>query len=68
MIWSMSKVPGRYYKTYDTLLQFLQSTVDKGFLGDWQMGLIRTDARVEPLLTELVQAAGLAPEAKLAGI
>ncbi|MBE2262464.1 MAG: TIGR00730 family Rossman fold protein [Burkholderiaceae bacterium] len=53
---------------YDTLLQFLQSTVDKGFLGDWQMGLIRTDARVEPLLTELVQAAGLAPEAKLAGI
>jgi len=53
---------------YDTLLQFLQSTVDKGFLGDWQMGLIRTDARVEPLLVELVQAAGLAPEPKLAGI
>ena len=53
---------------YDSLMQFLQSTVNHGFLGDWQMGLIRVDTQVESLLEELVQAAGLAPAPRLEGI
>ncbi|MDR3004917.1 MAG: TIGR00730 family Rossman fold protein [Acidovorax sp.] len=49
---------------YDTMLQFLQQTVDNGFMGDWQMDLIRHDHQVEPLLQSMVQAAGLAPESQ----
>ncbi|WP_370678883.1 TIGR00730 family Rossman fold protein [Comamonas sp. GB3 AK4-5] len=49
---------------YDTMLQFLQQTVDHGFMGDWQMELIRHDHQVEPLLQSMVQAAGLAPESQ----
>jgi uncharacterized protein (TIGR00730 family) len=50
---------------YDQLLEFLRSTVEQQFLGDWQMDLIRTGTDVLPLLPELVQAAGLAPAARL---
>ena len=50
---------------YDSLLQFLQSTVDQHFMGDWQMQLIRSSDRAPELLTELVQAAGFAPTARL---
>jgi uncharacterized protein (TIGR00730 family) len=50
---------------YDGLLAFLQSTVTHGFMGDWQMGLVRTGTDAAPLLQELVQAAGMAPAARL---
>ena len=50
---------------YDLLVTFLQSTVTQGFMGDWQMGLIRIGDQAEDLLRELVQAAGLAPESHL---
>ncbi len=53
---------------YDALIQFLQSTVANGFLGDWQMDLIRVETRIEPLLQELVQSAGLAPAPRLDGL
>lgn len=53
---------------YDGLLAFLQSTVAHGFMGDWQMGLVRTGTAVPVLLEELVQAAGMAPEARLDNI
>jgi hypothetical protein len=46
---------------YDTLVTFLRSTVAQGFMGDWQMDLIRIGTQPQPLLQELVQAAGLAP-------
>jgi uncharacterized protein (TIGR00730 family) len=49
---------------YDTMLQFLQQTVDNGFMGDWQMDLIRHDHQAESLLQSMVQAAGLAPESQ----
>lgn len=45
---------------YDGLLQFMQSTVARGFLSDTQMGLIQVGQQVAPLLSDLVQAAGLA--------
>ena len=50
---------------YDPLVSFLQSTVDQGFMGDWQMDLIRIGERSDALLRDLVQAAGLAPESHL---
>lgn len=50
---------------YDPLVTFLRSTVAQGFMGDWQMDLIRIGDEPEPLLRELVQAAGLAPEPHL---
>jgi uncharacterized protein (TIGR00730 family) len=50
---------------YDLLVTFLQSTVTQGFMGKWQMGLIRIGDQAEDLLRELVQAAGLAPESHL---
>ncbi len=53
---------------YDALLQFLQHTVNSQFMGDWQMGLIRTGADPVALLKELVEAAGFSPQAWLDGI
>ena len=50
---------------YDPLVAFLRSTVAQGFMGDWQMDLIRIGEQPESLLRELVQAAGLAPESHL---
>jgi len=53
---------------YDGLLAFLASTVRQQFLSDWQMSLIETGNEPAPLLSNLVQAAGLAPAPRLAGI
>ena len=44
---------------YDTLLDFLRSSVDSGFMGDWQMGLMETGSDVHALLPALVQAGGI---------
>jgi uncharacterized protein (TIGR00730 family) len=53
---------------YDRLLEFLNSTVEQQFLGDWQMALIRAGTDALALLPQLVQDAGLAPAAALAEI
>ena len=50
---------------YDPLVTFLSSTVAQGFMGAWQMDLIRIGDQPESLLRDLVQAAGLAPESHL---
>jgi uncharacterized protein (TIGR00730 family) len=51
---------------YDSLLTFLNSTVQNGFMSDWQMDLIRSDSQATVLLEALVQAAGTtAPTARL---
>ncbi len=44
---------------YDTLLEFLRSSVTSGFMGDWQMGLMETGSDVQSLLSALVQAGGI---------
>lgn len=49
---------------YDHMLQFLSSSVTQGFMGEWQMGLIRHSADIPHLLQELVEEAGLAPESQ----
>jgi uncharacterized protein (TIGR00730 family) len=50
---------------YDGLLQFLRHAVEQQFMGSWQMDLVRVDADATRLLPDLVQAAGLAPAARL---
>ncbi len=50
---------------YDGLLQFLGHSVAQQFMGDAQMGLIRSSADPESLLRDLVQEAGLAPASQL---
>ena len=44
---------------YDSLLVFLNSSVNKGFMSDGLMPLINVDTQATPLLKSLVQAAGL---------
>ena len=51
---------------YGGLLSFAQSSVEQGFLSDWQMDLIRSNSDPIALLRELVQAAGFTPAPKLA--
>ncbi|OUM02800.1 TIGR00730 family Rossman fold protein [Variovorax sp. JS1663] len=46
---------------YAGLLGFLAQSVREGFMGDWQMGLIRSGDEVEPLLESLVEEAGRHP-------
>ncbi|MEG2047775.1 MAG: TIGR00730 family Rossman fold protein [Comamonas sp.] len=49
---------------YDHMLQFLGSSVASGFMGPWQMDLIRHGADIGELLQALVEEAGLAPESQ----
>jgi uncharacterized protein (TIGR00730 family) len=53
------------HQYYQGLLNFLQSTVEQQFMGDWQMGLVRAAEDPVALLSDLVQAAGLSPAADL---
>ena len=49
---------------YQHMLQFLDSSVAQGFMGDWQMGLVRHGTDIPALLQSLVEEAGLAPESQ----
>jgi uncharacterized protein (TIGR00730 family) len=53
---------------YDSLLQFLQTTVEQGFLSDGQMDLIHQSSDAASLLPQMVQAAGLTKSDGLAQI
>jgi len=53
---------------YDGLMQFLRSTVEQQFMGNWQMDMIRMDTNLKRLLPGLVQDAGLSPAAQLEAI
>ncbi len=46
---------------YDALLAFLQSSVNHGFMSEWQMDLVRVGSDVQGLLQALGDAARLAP-------
>ena len=43
---------------YDGMLGFLDTSVQSGFMGDWQISLISTDTDHDALLRKLVQEAG----------
>ncbi|KRB98869.1 LOG family protein [Hydrogenophaga sp. Root209] len=53
---------------YDGLMAFMRSSVEQQFMGDAQLDLIRVDADMATLLPELVQAAGMAPQARIEAI
>ena len=53
---------------YDGLLGFLRSALQQGFMSDWQMGMLKASAQAHHLLPDLVQAAGLSPQAQLDSI
>ncbi|WP_076998460.1 TIGR00730 family Rossman fold protein [Variovorax sp. KK3] len=46
---------------YAGLLEFLAHSVREGFMGEWQMGLIRSGTEVAPLLEALVEDASRHP-------
>ena len=46
---------------YDGLLNFLAHSVREGFMGEWQMGLIRSGDEAPALLEALVEEAGRHP-------
>ncbi len=50
---------------YAGLMDFIGVSVQNGFMNPWQMELIRVDDDIERLLPELVQAAGMAPAARI---
>ena len=45
---------------YDGLVQFLGTSVQQQFMGEWQMDLIQVSADVDRLLPALIEGAGLA--------
>jgi len=49
---------------YRQMLGFLEHSVQSGFMGDWQMELVRVGRSVPELLAALVQEAGLAKGTK----
>ena len=53
---------------YDGLLKFMQNTVQQGFVSDWQLDYVLVSDRIEHLLPNLVEAAGLAKPLKLNSI
>jgi uncharacterized protein (TIGR00730 family) len=44
---------------YEPLLGFLKSSVQHGFMSDWQMDLLRVGSDISTLLPALIQATGL---------
>jgi hypothetical protein len=53
---------------YDGLMTFMRTGVEQQFMSGAQMELIRVGSDVHELLPELVQAAGMAPEARIEAI
>ena len=49
---------------YSSMLSFLESTVTNGFMGPWQMDLIKASDNATDLMTFLVETAGTSPESK----
>lgn len=48
---------------YERMMDFMAQVVEDGFMGEWQMDLVRTGEDAAPLLRALVQAAGFNPPA-----
>jgi hypothetical protein len=46
----------------------MRTGVEQQFMNHWQMDLIRVGSDIATLLPELVQAAGMAPEARIEAI
>ena len=53
---------------YDQMLGFLSTSVQSGFIGPWQMDLVKIGGQVDTLLPALVQDAAFAPPDRLDAI
>jgi uncharacterized protein (TIGR00730 family) len=53
---------------YDKLTEFLQTSVSEGFVGDWQMEMVRVEPEAESLCQHLIEAAGMNPKANLSAL
>ena len=53
---------------YDGMLAFLRNCVAEQFMNDWQMQMLQVGTTPEPLLADLVQAAGLSSQSRLSQI
>ena len=53
---------------YEQLIAFLQTSVAEGFVGDWQMDMVRMEAEVDSLCEHLIEAAGMNPKPQLANM
>ncbi len=53
---------------YDGLMAFMRTGMEQQFMSGAQMELIRVGSNAQDLLPELVQAAGMAPEARIEAI
>jgi uncharacterized protein (TIGR00730 family) len=53
---------------YDGLMAFMRSGVEQQFMGASQMALIQVGSDLSTLLPELVQAGGMAPDARIEAI
>ena len=53
---------------YDGLMAFMHTGVEQQFMSSAQMELIRVGSDVDALLPDLVQAAGMAPQARIEAI
>ena len=50
------------------MLAFLRNCVAEQFMNDWQMQMLQVGTTPEPLLADLVQAAGLSSQPRLSQI
>jgi uncharacterized protein (TIGR00730 family) len=49
---------------YDSLTEFLQTSVNEGFVGDWQMEMVQVESEAESLCAHLIEAAGMNPASR----
>jgi uncharacterized protein (TIGR00730 family) len=49
---------------YDKLTEFLQTSVNEGFVGDWQMEMVQVESEAESLCAHLIEAAGMNPASR----
>jgi uncharacterized protein (TIGR00730 family) len=50
---------------YDKLTEFLQTSVNEGFVGDWQMDMVQVESEAESLCAHLIEAAGMNPASRV---
>lgn len=50
---------------YDSLSEFLQTSVNEGFVSDWQMEMVQVESEAESLCAHLIEAAGMNPASRV---
>ncbi len=53
---------------YEPLIGFINSSVSEGFVSDWQVDMVRMEAEADSLCQHLIEAAGMNPKPRSAGM